>query len=256
MRSVKGLGLFSFILIFLLFPLQSQTPLNQSLSYTEFLQQCISFKKRPANERQEVWVFHFWASWNGPSQSQIPALNSLLQDYKGKPVRMISVSVDKLSSNWVSALRRHNMDWEQVNVPKESDYAFLKRAFKHNSLPALFVLDPEGLVRRLPDVKDVRSFLAAVGPRLPDKPYYAFPQEEASSNDGPVFPGGNDSNDTPVTDPTGPASGEWVIHTVESGDTLFSLYRKYGVAVDEIKNLNGLTDNSIQVGQKLKIKRK
>lgn len=254
MSSIKSICLLGFILLFLLYPIQAQTPLNQSLSYGEFLQECIAFKKRPVNQRQEVWVFHFWASWHGPSQSQIPALSSLLEDYKGKPVRMISVSVDKLPSNWISALRRHNMPWEQVNVTREEDYTFLKRAFKHNSLPALFVMDPDGLVRRLPDVKDVRSFLVAVSPRLPDNPYYAFPKDTPSTSIEPGIPKDDPIKNDPKTD--GPAAGEWIIHTVEGGDTLFSLYRKYGVSVDEIKNLNGLTSNAIQVGQKLKIKRK
>ncbi len=256
MRLPKSFCLFSFFLLFSFFASKAQTSLNQSLSYTEFLQQCIEFKKRPFNERQEVWVFHFWASWSGPSQSQIPALYSLLQDFKGKPVRMISISVDKLPSNWISALRKHNMPWEQVNVPREDDYAFLKRAFQHNSFPALFVLDPNGLVRRLPDVKDVRSFLDAVATRMPDKPYYAFPQDSPSSSTDPAFPDPGSPTDVPVTDPAGPGSGEWIIHTVESGETLYGIYRKYGVSVDEIKNLNGLTSNAIQVGQKLKIKRK
>lgn len=255
MSSRKSIFLLGFILLLLLRTIQAQTPLRQSLSYGEFLEDCINFKKRPVNERQEVWVFHFWASWHGPSQSQIPALYSLLQDYKGKPVRMISVSVDKLPSNWISALRRHDMPWEQVNVTKEDDYTFLKRAFKHNSLPALFVLDPDGLVRRMPDVKDVRSFLVAVSPRLPNNPYYAFPTESTSISNEPGIP---QDDPTPVTDPgtPGPSDGEWVIHTVTAGETLYSLYRKYGVSVEEIKNLNGLTSNAIQVGQKLKIKRK
>lgn len=43
-------------------------------------------------------------------------------------------------------------------------------------------------------------------------------------------------------------------HEVKAGDTLFAISRKYGVAVDNIKALNGLSDNTISVGQKLRIK--
>lgn len=43
-------------------------------------------------------------------------------------------------------------------------------------------------------------------------------------------------------------------HTVEKGDTLYSISRKYGVKVDDIKKLNNLSDNSLSVGQKLRIK--
>lgn len=46
-----------------------------------------------------------------------------------------------------------------------------------------------------------------------------------------------------------------VVHTVKSGDNLWDLSRKYGVSVEQIKKLNGLTDKSVlKIGQKLKIR--
>jgi len=42
-----------------------------------------------------------------------------------------------------------------------------------------------------------------------------------------------------------------VIHTVVKGDTLWDLARKYNTTVDRIKQLNGLTSNLLQIGQKL-----
>jgi LysM repeat protein len=43
-------------------------------------------------------------------------------------------------------------------------------------------------------------------------------------------------------------------HTVGQGETLYSISRKYGVTVDNIKKLNNLTTNNISVGLKLKVK--
>ncbi len=43
-------------------------------------------------------------------------------------------------------------------------------------------------------------------------------------------------------------------HEVKAGDTLYAISRKYGVAVDSIKALNGMNDNAISIGQKLRIK--
>jgi flagellum-specific peptidoglycan hydrolase FlgJ len=40
-------------------------------------------------------------------------------------------------------------------------------------------------------------------------------------------------------------------HTVVKGDTLYSLSRKYNLTVKELKEINGFTDNTISVGQKL-----
>lgn len=46
----------------------------------------------------------------------------------------------------------------------------------------------------------------------------------------------------------------FTIHTVVAGETLWGIAQKYGVTVDEIKAKNGLSDNTIFVGQKLVIK--
>ena len=46
------------------------------------------------------------------------------------------------------------------------------------------------------------------------------------------------------------------IHKVEGGETLYFLSRKYGVTVDEIKKLNNLLDNSLDIGQELIISQK
>lgn len=42
-------------------------------------------------------------------------------------------------------------------------------------------------------------------------------------------------------------------HIVEIGDTLYSLGKRYGFTVDELKSKNGLTSNLIKVGQELNV---
>lgn len=41
---------------------------------------------------------------------------------------------------------------------------------------------------------------------------------------------------------------------VESGDTLYSLSRKFGTSVDQIKQLNGMSSNTLSIGQRLRIR--
>ena len=43
------------------------------------------------------------------------------------------------------------------------------------------------------------------------------------------------------------------IHTVQTGDTLYSIAKKYNTTVDAIKSLNNLTSNILSIGQVLKI---
>ncbi len=42
-------------------------------------------------------------------------------------------------------------------------------------------------------------------------------------------------------------------YTVQKGDSLYSIAKKYGISVDELKKANGLTTNNLSLGQKLVI---
>lgn len=50
-----------------------------------------------------------------------------------------------------------------------------------------------------------------------------------------------------------PSPGNVLNYTVRSGDTLWLLANRYGTTVDEIKRLNGLTSDMLQIGQVLRI---
>ena len=44
------------------------------------------------------------------------------------------------------------------------------------------------------------------------------------------------------------------LYTIQKGDTLYSLSKKFNLSVDDLKRINNLSENAINVGQKLKIK--
>lgn len=50
-----------------------------------------------------------------------------------------------------------------------------------------------------------------------------------------------------------PAKAAARTHKVVKGDTLYSLSKRYGVTVDAIRKANGLKDNGLRIGQKIKI---
>lgn len=60
---------------------------------------------------------------------------------------------------------------------------------------------------------------------------------------------------TTSTSNTSSSGGATIIHKVQPKETLFSISRTYNVGVDEIKAWNYMTDNSISVGQDLRIKK-
>ena len=41
------------------------------------------------------------------------------------------------------------------------------------------------------------------------------------------------------------------LYTVQQGDTLYNISKRFGLTVDELKSLNDMADNSIKIGQKL-----
>jgi LysM repeat protein len=48
-----------------------------------------------------------------------------------------------------------------------------------------------------------------------------------------------------------PASAGAGSHTVVKGETLYRIAKEYGVSVQDLKEWNRLSDNTIHVGQKL-----
>ena len=53
--------------------------------------------------------------------------------------------------------------------------------------------------------------------------------------------------------PSGSTDSNTNTYTVVSGDTLYSIAKKFNTSVDEIKNLNNLSSNTLSIGQILKI---
>ena len=46
---------------------------------------------------------------------------------------------------------------------------------------------------------------------------------------------------------------KYITYTVQKGDSLYSISKKYNTTVDKIKNINNLTNNALSIGQFLKI---
>jgi LysM repeat protein len=49
--------------------------------------------------------------------------------------------------------------------------------------------------------------------------------------------------------------GDWISHTVKSGESLFSLTQKYGTSIEDLIQWNALTSNNLKVGQSIKVGR-
>lgn len=64
----------------------------------------------------------------------------------------------------------------------------------------------------------------------------------------------NQTNPVQNTPTTSPSSEELLVHTVASNETIYSIATTYRMTMDQLKAKNGLTNNSLNVGQKLLIR--
>ncbi|MEM7654523.1 MAG: LysM peptidoglycan-binding domain-containing protein [Bacteroidota bacterium] len=233
---------------------QTYSP-DTSLTYSTFLKQCQTFPNSP---KQEIWVVNFWASWDGASLYTLPVLKDIYAEYQYKPVRFISISVDKNRTDWQNRLMEYELPWEQMLITSQADYLFLQRAFIHNSeLPAIFLVNTQGIALPMADIGHLRAELQQLSSPLPNQPYQPSSQLEVVTrptdeigSGGSASPGTADSSPAPVSD------SPWITHTVRKGNTLFSISREYDVPVAMIRSNNSLSGNNIKVGQVLKIKQR
>jgi N-acetylmuramoyl-L-alanine amidase len=92
---------------------------------------------------------------------------------------------------------------------------------------------------------------------VPDGPASSEPEEVST-----VTPGGGSRTGTtlgpglmeaPRQPGAGTADVPYRIHVVEENEDLFAVAMMWGVSVTRIKELNGMTDSTVRVGQSLKI---
>jgi flagellum-specific peptidoglycan hydrolase FlgJ len=97
----------------------------------------------------------------------------------------------------------------------------------------------------------LRSAGYATDPKYPDKLIGLIERYQLNKFDAEVL--GN--NYVPVAVKATPAIADNSdYYLVTAGDTLYSISKKFNLTVDELKRLNSLQDNSLSIGQNLKVK--
>lgn len=161
----------------------------------------------------------------------------------------------KCHSDWTGDSVKHDDDSSQecfrkYNKVAESymDHAlFLKGKVRYASLFELDKDDYEAWARGL------RKAGYATDPKYPDKLISYIERYNLAQYDAQVL--GNkyvsrESRNNTVTDRR-LKNEEY--YEVQKGDTLYSISKKYNVLIDDLKERNKLSDNTLFVGQKLKV---
>lgn len=96
-----------------------QTPAEAAPAPVETFVDGSGAQKRIADFRGKVTVVNLWATWCGPCVIEMPTLAKLASEYKGKPVEVLAISVDR---------------------PEDTDKA---KAFIAKHAPLVFYQDPK-----------------------------------------------------------------------------------------------------------------
>ena len=89
----------------------------------------------------------FWATWCGPCIAELPNIQQAYKTYHPKGFEVLSINLDDTTAPLNDFLKTHEMPWRQVHNPTSS--GDVAASFGVNTLPATFLIDPEGNVVRL-----------------------------------------------------------------------------------------------------------
>jgi thiol-disulfide isomerase/thioredoxin len=96
-------------------------------------------------DRGKYTLVEFWASWCAPCREESPTLVRLYNQYQDKGFTILSVSIDKSTAAWKSAIRKDGYTWE--NVCDLNGYGGPTAAlYTVTAIPNSFLLDKNGRI--------------------------------------------------------------------------------------------------------------
>lgn len=117
--------------------------------------------RKLSEHKGHVVILDFWASWCGPCRMSIPELVKIYAKYKDKGLEVYGVTQDETTATQqVEAVRQELA----ISYPivYDADISGDKDKFNLGSIPALFVIDKKGMVRKVEEGYDPEHGLSKV----------------------------------------------------------------------------------------------
>ncbi|SMC70579.1 TlpA family protein disulfide reductase [Pedobacter nyackensis] len=91
----------------------------------------------------KVVVIDVWATWCGPCKQEIPHIEKLGEEFKGKDIAFVSISVDQLKDKekWLQMIKDEHMGGIQLFAGSGNEFS---KHYVINTIPRFFVFDKHG----------------------------------------------------------------------------------------------------------------
>lgn len=95
-----------------------------------------------ASLRGKVVLINFWATWCPPCRAEMPSMNRLYREYKGKGLEVLAISTDNSASKVKDYISKNSLSFQVLM----DDNIKVARQYKVFSLPTTFLIDRNGII--------------------------------------------------------------------------------------------------------------
>jgi thiol-disulfide isomerase/thioredoxin len=116
--------------------------------------------------RGKVVLVDFWATWCGPCVAELPHVKEVYDRYHDKGFEVVGVSLDTSREKLEAFIKERQVPWPQIFFDEEGKRGWanpLARRYEVNSIPNMFLIDPDGRLVT-DDPESVRG--GALGPAV------------------------------------------------------------------------------------------